>query len=430
MFGPIRYRIVGLIFLLALINHIDRANISIAAPVMMRDLGWREDQFGIVFSAFVWGYMALQLPGGFFADRLGGKLIPFLCLGWSLATLFTPLGALAFPLMLVLRFAVGGCEAPIVPAMSITNAAWVPRHELARAQSVIPAALNGGIMVGYPLVTSITLAYGWEWVFYICGGVGIVWAFLWFWLGCGRPEDHPSISPEELAYIQAERARPATTISGWSEVMRSPRVWALAISYTLWVYNIWLMAAWLPTYLVKGRGFSVAEMGYLGSFILGFALLGTVSGGWLSDMLIRRGYSADVARRNLPVIGMLIGVPFLIIGVTVESPWTCVWFLMIFRLFNETALAGYMSLPTEMSPRHIGAIWGCVSMLGSAGGSVAAILAGYQVAATGNWALPFYTGAGGIVIAAVVMAFGVSAQPLFAEEAEERGAARPVPVIH
>ena len=86
MLGPVRYRIVGLIFLLALINHIDRANISIAAPVMMRELGWSEALFGVIFSAFLWGYTVVQLPGGYIADRYGGKMIPYLCLGWSIAT--------------------------------------------------------------------------------------------------------------------------------------------------------------------------------------------------------------------------------------------------------------------------------------------------------------------------------------------------------
>ena len=90
---PVRYRIVGLIFLLALINHIDRANISIAAPDMISALGWDEAQFGIIFSAFLWGYTALQLPGGYLADRFGGKMIPILCLGWSVATFVTPLAA-------------------------------------------------------------------------------------------------------------------------------------------------------------------------------------------------------------------------------------------------------------------------------------------------------------------------------------------------
>jgi len=415
MLGPIRYRIVGLIFVLALINHVDRANISIAAPVMIRELGWDEALFGIIFSAFLWGYTVIQLPGGYVADRFGGRLIPLLCLGWSIATLLTPFGTAAFPLMLGLRFLVGAFEAPIVPSMSITNAAWVPRHELARAQTVIPAALNAGIMLGYPLVTFVTLTFGWPSVFYLCGAVGIVWAVIWLWYGRGTPEEHSSVTAEELAYIQAERVRPVSEHTGWGPVIRSPRVWALVISYTLWVYTMWLMAAWLPTYLVRGRGFSIGEMGGLGGAITGAALVGTVAGGWLSDMLLRRGCSADTARKTLCLLGMLIGVPFLVAAVRVESAWACVGLLMGARLFNDAALAGYMSLPTEMSPRHLGAIWGCMSVFGSLGGMAATLLAGFLVTSTGNWALPFYTGAGAILVAVLVMALGVSAQPLFLE---------------
>lgn len=427
MRGPVRYRIVGLIFLLALINHIDRANISIAAPVMMNELGWRENQFGIIFSAFLWGYMAIQLPGGYVADRFGGKMIPWLCLGWSIATFLTPFGAIGFPMMLLLRFLVGGFEAPIVPAMSIANAAWVPRHELARAQTVIPAALNGGIMIGYPLVTFVTVTFGWRWVFYLCGGIGILWAFLWLWVGRSTPEEHPTISPEELAYIQAERVRPASERHGWGPVLKSPAVWALAMSYALWVYNMWLMASWLPTYLVKGRGFSVGEMGVVGGIITGAALVGTVWGGWFSDFLMRRDFKPNTARKTFPLVSMLIGAPFMVAGVSVESQWLCIGLLMGARFFNDSALAGYMSLPTEMSPRHLGAIWGCMSTFGCVAGLVAAMFTGYQVDATHNWALPFYTAAGLIALAAIIMAIGVSAQPLFLGQEQNETVLRPEP---
>ena len=428
MLGPIRYRIVGMIFLLALINHVDRANISIAAPVMIKELGWDEARFGIIFSAFLWGYTVIQLPGGYFADRFGGRLIPWLCLGWSAATLLTPFGATAFFVMLGLRFLVGAFEAPIVPALSSTNAAWVPRHELARAQIVIPAALNAGIMLGYPLVTFVTLEFGWPWVFYLCGGVGILWAFGWLWYGRGSPEEHSSVTPEELAYIRTERVKPVAEQSGWGPVVRSPRVWALVISYTLWVYNMWLMAAWLPTYLVRGRGFSIGEMGGFGGAITGAALIGTVGGAWLSDTLLRRGAGADTARKTLSLIGMLIGIPFLVAAVSVESAWACVGLLMCARFFNDAALAGYMSFPTEMSPRHLGAIWGCMSTFGSLSGMVATVLSGFMVTATGNWAVPFYTAAGAILVAAVVMAFGVSAQPLFLEQTDMVRTVCPEPV--
>jgi len=187
------------------------------------------------------------------------------------------------------------------------------------------------------------------------------------------------------------------------------------------------MASWLPTYLVKGQGFSFSEMGWLGSLITGMALIGTVSGGWLSDMLLQKGFSAAVARKGLSLVGMFLGAPLLALAVSVESGWVCVALLMASRLLNDSSLAGFMSLPTEMSPRHIGAIWGCMSTFGSLSGVAASMFAGYQVTATGNWALPFYTSAGLILAAAVVMALGVSPKPLFLEEAKGVREVQPEP---
>jgi MFS family permease len=127
------------------------------------------------------------------------------------------------------------------------------------------------------------------------------------------------------------------------------------------------------------------------------------------------------------MLSMLAGVPFLVAAVSVESPWLCVVLLMGARLFNDSALAGYMSLPTELSPRHLGAIWGCMSTFGSLGGMAATMLSGFVVTATGNWALPFYTGAAAILIAALVMAIGVSAQPLFLDQVARLQTVRPEP---
>jgi ACS family glucarate transporter-like MFS transporter len=233
------------------------------------------------------------------------------------------------------------------------------------------------------------------------------------------------VSSEELAYIQAERVNPVSEHVGWGLVLRAPRVWTLVIAYTFWVYNMWLMASWLPTYLVKGRGFSVSEMGWFGFLITGMALIGTVGSGWLSDTLLRKGFSTTTARKTLSLVGMVVGAPLLALAVSVESGWMCVVLLMGSRLLNDSSLAGFMSLPTEMSPRHIGAIWGCMSTFGSLAGVAATTFAGYQVTATGNWALPFYTSAALILVAAVVMAVGVSPRPLFLEQSEEKRAIQP-----
>ena len=105
---PPRYSILLLLFLLSLVNYIDRVNISITAPVMMPELGWDTAWFGVVFSAFVAGYAAFMIPSGLLADTRSPKmLLAVACFGWSFFTLLTPLGQHSFLLMLTLRFLVG-----------------------------------------------------------------------------------------------------------------------------------------------------------------------------------------------------------------------------------------------------------------------------------------------------------------------------------
>ena len=108
MAWPVRYKLIGLLTTGSMINYADRVNISVAAPVMMAAIGWDEARFGVIFSAFLAGYMLLQFPGGIMADRWNAcRVIAWACVGFSVFTALTPLGAGAYGLMLAIRFCVG-----------------------------------------------------------------------------------------------------------------------------------------------------------------------------------------------------------------------------------------------------------------------------------------------------------------------------------
>ena len=151
MAWPVRYNIVGILTLGTMINFIDRVNISVAAPEIMRQTNWDEAQFGLVFSAFLVGYALLQYPGGVIADRWSArKMLGLSCIGFSLFTALTPLGQHAFVLLLLLRFLVGGCESVSLTSLASLNARWIPRHEFGRAQTLSISGASLGQMVVYP----------------------------------------------------------------------------------------------------------------------------------------------------------------------------------------------------------------------------------------------------------------------------------------
>ena len=271
---PPRYTILLLLFLLSLVNYIDRVNISITAPVMMPELGWDTALFGVVFSAFVCGYALFMIPSGFLADRWSPKsLLVYACFGWSLFTLLTPLGQYAFGLMLSLRFLVGMFEAASLPAATVINARWVPRHELGMAQMISISGVYAGQLIAYPISAWIIGAFSWRSVFYFNAILGFAWIGLWLWLGSDRP-------PQEEEKKQESPEGGAVPLRA---LLTNPAVIALAVSYFFWAYGIAMVIAWLPTYLVEARGYTIQQMGRVGMLPVAGGLIGVLGGGVMSD---------------------------------------------------------------------------------------------------------------------------------------------------
>ncbi len=279
---PPRYTILFLLFLLSLVNYIDRVNISITAPVMMPELGWDTALFGVVFSAFVCGYALFMIPSGFLAERWSPKsLLVYACFGWSLFTLLTPLGQYAFGLMLSLRFLVGMFEAASLPAATVINARWVPRHELGMAQMISISGVYAGQLIAYPISAWIIGAFSWRSVFYFNALLGFAWIGLWLWLGSDRP-------PQEEEKKQESPEGGAVPLRA---LLTNPAVIALAVSYFLWAYGIAMVIAWLPTYLVEARGYTIQQMGWVGMLPVAGGLIGVLGGGVMSDRFLHNGVS-------------------------------------------------------------------------------------------------------------------------------------------
>src|SRR5712691_4769141 len=347
---PVRYRLVGLLTIGSMINFIDRVNISVAAPVIMPALGWDEAKFGVIFSAFLAGYTLFQFPGGLIADRWSPKKVVALsCLGFSLFTALTPLGGLAFLLMLAIRFCVGMFESVSFPAYASINSRWIPRREYSRAQTISLSGSYLGQTIAYPLTTWLVLNLSWRWSFYFNAMLGALWLIAWLAFATDNPAKHPKMREAELSDIEENRAaRPSDTVSPWA-VLKSRQVLFLSLSYLFLVYGVWMIILWLPTYLVKGRGFSVQQMGWIGMITTITSFAGLVSGGMLSDILLRRGFSTRFARAQGPSLCIILGVPFLVASVLVPSGSVSVACFAIYLFAITLSTGGYWAVPLELN---------------------------------------------------------------------------------
>lgn len=420
MSWPVRYRLVTLLTAGSMINFIDRVNISVAAPVIMPALKYDEAQFGIIFSAFLAGYTLFQFPGGAIADRWSPKkVVAVSCLGFSVFTALTPLGGLAFLLMLAIRFLVGIFESVSFPAYASINARWIPRREYSRAQTISLSGSYLGQVIAYPLTTWLVLNFSWRWSFYFNGLLGLLWLIVWWAFATDQPSQHSKITKSELADIEENRAaRSSEPISPWV-VLKSPQVLFLSASYLFLLYGVWMLILWLPTYLVKGRGFSVQQMGWIGMIPTVMSFAGLVSGGMLSDLLLRRGFSTRFARAQGPALCIILGVPFLVAAVLVPSANLSVACFAIYLFAITLSTGGFWAVPLELNPKLVGAISGVMTCAGNLGGVFGPLSAGYLYRSTGSWAIPFFVAAGFAAVAFLIFFFLVVPEPLLSESALE-----------
>jgi ACS family glucarate transporter-like MFS transporter len=395
MHWPPRYSILFLLFLLSLVNYIDRVNISLTAPVMMPELGWDTAWFGVVFSAFVAGYAICMIPSGLLADTRSPKmLLAAACFGWSLFTLLTPLGQYSFVLMLTMRFLVGAFEATSLPTATVINSRWVPKHELGIAQMISLSGIYAGQLIAYPISTWIVKTFSWHSVFYFNGIVGFLWIALWLWKGADRPAEADSAQKEAVS----EKAKVPI-----GSLLSTPAVLALSLAYFFWAYGLTMVVAWLPTYLVKARGFTMQEMGWVGMLPVTGGLIGVLGGGVASDWLVKQGVNRSWARKGLPATMIACSAPFLAIAVSLESPMHAVFAFAVFQLLTTLGLVAFWSIPVEMNARLAGSIASIMNFGGNFGGFFSPMVAGYIVQQTNDWSLPYYSGAAGCLLGAVIL---------------------------
>jgi sugar phosphate permease len=407
-----------------IINYADRVNISVAAPDIMRQMGWDKAQFGLALSAFLCGYALFQFPGGLIADRWSArKVLALSCLGFSLFTALTPVGQLGFVILLVLRFLVGACESASLPALAVFNAHWVPRQEFGRAQTVSISGTSIGQMLAYPTTTWIIEAFSWPVVFYFNAAVGFLWMTLWLLYTTDTPREHPKVSSAELQHIEAHlmpiaaQQRP----SFWS-ILATPSVLFLCISYMLYAFIAWIFILWFPTYLVEARGFSRMAMGGIGMLPTFGSFLGMIVGGTISDWLLRR-FGARVARTRFPGLCVGLAMPMMVAAVLVPSAALSVALFVLFYFTFSLAVSGYWTMPLELAPRAVGAVGGVMNTMGNFAGIFGPAVAGFVVTQTGSWVTLFYLAAACGVVSSFVLALLVRTEPIKIAGLETTGAA-------
>lgn len=377
---PVRWWIAVLLFLSYVVWYMDRTNISIAGPIMMKHFGWTATEFGLVQSAFFLGYALTQIPGGWMADKFGGsKVITFGTVWWSIFVFFTPFAS-SLAMMYLVRGFMGLGEGVNAPTHTSLTARWMPKSEAGRAQSVYYIGMPIGIMITMPLTVWIIEKWGWQMSFYSFAFIGLFWCILWWWYGCDRPEQHSSITQEELNYIKADQDPPEIMEqpTEWKTIFTNKSVLGVATAYFFHNYLWYLYMTWLPAYLVMARGFTLMKTGIFTMLPYLVACIAMPLGGYLSDAWTKK-YGANIGRRLPIVIGMGGCGIFLVLAADAADAYIAIAYISASIGFLTLNYGAFWSTPINLSSKDGGVISGIMNTSGNIAGMFAPTITGFLV---------------------------------------------------
>ncbi|KDB07722.1 d-galactonate transporter [Burkholderia sp. lig30] len=390
-----RYRILALLAIGTMINYLDRTVLGVAAPQLTKELGINAAVMGIMFSAFSWTYVVMQVPGGLFLDRFGSKVTYYCSMTlWSLCTLLQGFVHGVSPL-LACRLGLGVTEAPCFPTNSRVVATWFPQSERAMATGTYTVGEYIGLAFFSPVLFALMGAYGWRSLFWVVGGVGIVFGLVW-WKFYQEPRDHRGANAAELAYIEAggglvhaakkddksEQAKFSWRMAG--QLLKKRQLAGICLGQFAGNSTLVFFLTWFPTYLATERHMGWLKIGFFAVMPFIAASVGVMFGGIFSDWLLRRGKSANIARK-LPIIAGLLLASTIILANYVQSNEAVIAIMSVAFFAQGMAALGW-TLVSDIAPDGLlGVTGGIFNLAANLAGIITPLVVGFIVAATGSF---------------------------------------------
>jgi ACS family D-galactonate transporter-like MFS transporter len=407
--SSVRWRLFAFIFVVTVINMADRTSISVGMPTIAREFALSPAMQGVILSAFFWTYAAFQIPGGWLIDRAGpSRVMTGGILLWG-AFQTLAMATTSGVTLLLTRLGLGAAEAPMFPAGGKLVALWMARHERGRGAVLMDSgSYFGAALGGVTIAWLIFVLHSWRLAFGIAGLVTMaLGVFAWRFLR-DHPADHASVNEAELAHIQAMPAETGT-VPAAPRQFSWLRVAPIMLGRFGWAMMNFGLLTWGPSYLAQARGLDLKQMGSATFVIFGGGFLGSLTSGFLSDALQRRGLrQSSVLKTMLTLSGLAMFAAFLALpsisgAVLAVGVLTATEFMLCWGSL-------YWTFPGLLvPPPQVGMVGGLMNFAGSSGGIVVPLIAGFILQATGSYdgVLYFFAGCAVLfILGTVVIPFG------------------------
>lgn len=399
--GRYRWTICALLFFGTTMNYVDRQILGLLAPVLEKNIGWNEVQYGYIVTAFQGAYALGLLLMGRLIDRIGTRAGYALSIGlWSVSAMAHALARtpLAFG---AVRFALGFSEAGNFPAAIKTVAEWFPKRERALATGIFNSGTNVGAAVAPLFVLWIADRLGWQFAFLATGLLSAIPILFWMRI-YRRPQDHPRLSEQELRYIQSDPIEPTVKIP-WVRLLPHRQTWAFLIGKFLTDPIWWFFLFWLPKFLYSEHGLSLLALGPPLLVIYNAACVGSIFGGWLPARLLKAGWSVNRARKTAMLMCALAVVP-IVAAVYVKGLWPAVALISLATAAHQGFSANLFTLVSDMFPqRTVASVVGIGGFGGAVGGMCIASFAGWVLQISHSYVPMFMVAASVYLLALAVI---------------------------
>jgi ACS family glucarate transporter-like MFS transporter len=396
---PYRFRIHVFLFFLIIITYLDRNCIALVGTQIKSEFGLNNEQFGWVLGAFSLAYALFEIPSGILGDRIGQRAVFIrIVLWWSLFTVLTGLTTGLVSLIIV-RFLFGIGEAGAFPTSAGVISRWFPVNETARGVNATTIGQTLSLTIAPLIIVPLAAHYGWRTTFFINGFIGLFWVWICYAWFRNNPSEMKGISEKERTYIEENRRfKTHSPKFRLRSVLKSRSLLALSAIHFCANWGFYFFIAWLPVYLREGRHFSEQEMKWTISFMFAIGLIVVLSGGFLSDRLVKRK-------------GLLFGRRFF--GMTILGGTAIALFITGFTSSNTVAVisltVAYLFFPlnnttvystcVDLGGNRAGTTAGVVNFAGQIGGLFLSLTFGKLADVTHSFTIP-------VIVVAVVLFIG------------------------
>ncbi|WP_028227867.1 MFS transporter [Paraburkholderia ferrariae] len=421
--------IVLMLFLAGAISYMDRAALSIAAPLITKDLGLDPAQLGIVFSAFFVGYSLFCFVGGYASDRFGAKRV--LVASMSLWSVFCGLTAGVFSMgsLLIVRVIFGAGEGPYATCTNKMLNGWFEHRRQTTAVGFANAGQQFGGAIAGPIVGMLALHIGWRVSFIVIALLGIVWVATWAATVTDRPGEHDveSRNPEIAARADTRHAHTEKSLESVTPLgtyLRNPQILATSFAFFGYAYILYFFLSWFPSYLTMERHLSIASMSFVSVIPWAFGVVGVALGGWVSDLLFRVTGNALLSRKLVIVTSLLISAACVAIAGLSDSVNVAVALMAITVFFMNMTLGVYWGIILDIvEPERMGGVGGFMHFVANTAGILAPAVTGFLVQWTKLFQSAFVVSGAVALAGALAVACFVRSKPRVDGVADVRGIA-------